>query len=137
MENPCGLCDTVTMVGETIGAFIRRRRIAANLTQKELADAIEMTDRSVTDWERGKSVPGRDALLRLSEFFRVGLDEFGLGFTEEQDLVEIVQEEMERKRQHAISIMDTLIAADPKKLDEFIRYGEWLTHQSEASPEDQ
>ena len=128
------------MKTETIGAFIRRCRAVAGLTQKELAEAIQMTDRSITDWERDVSVPGRDAMVRLSSVFQVSLDEFRKRLDRNSDLdkelTEAIQEEIEQKRQRAVDVIDDLIAADPRKIDDFIRYGEWLTHQSGVSPGD-
>ena len=38
---------------EKVGAFIRERRREQNLTQKELADKLHITDKAVSKWERG------------------------------------------------------------------------------------
>ncbi|MBR5471070.1 MAG: helix-turn-helix transcriptional regulator [Oscillibacter sp.] len=37
------------------GALIRARRKELNLTQKELAERLHITDRAVSKWERGVS----------------------------------------------------------------------------------
>ena len=37
------------------GAFIRELRKEKNMTQKELADLLHITDRAVSKWERGVS----------------------------------------------------------------------------------
>lgn len=84
MENYFRLWDTIRMSELTMGAFIRRQRKAASMTQQELADAIQMNNRSVSDWERGVTVPGRDALRRLARAFRIDLDEMTSYLTDEQ-----------------------------------------------------
>lgn len=40
---------------EKIGAFIANRRKELNLTQKELAEKLGITDRAVSKWENGVS----------------------------------------------------------------------------------
>ena len=40
---------------EKLGGFIARRRKELKLTQRELADAIHVTDKAVSKWERGIS----------------------------------------------------------------------------------
>ncbi|HJD34474.1 MAG TPA: helix-turn-helix transcriptional regulator [Candidatus Mediterraneibacter tabaqchaliae] len=38
-----------------IGAFIAQRRKELNMTQKELAEKMNITDRAVSKWETGVS----------------------------------------------------------------------------------
>ena len=40
---------------EKLGGFIAQRRKELKLTQRELADAIHVTDKAVSKWERGIS----------------------------------------------------------------------------------
>ncbi len=39
-----------------IGAFIAQRRKELNMTQKELAEKLNITDRAVSKWETGGSL---------------------------------------------------------------------------------
>ncbi len=39
-----------------IGAFIAQRRKELNMTQKELAEKLNITDRAVSKWETGDSL---------------------------------------------------------------------------------
>ncbi len=39
-----------------IGAFIAQRRKELNMTQKELAEKLNITDRAVSKWETGVSL---------------------------------------------------------------------------------
>ncbi len=56
------------------GNRLRTLREAANLTQKELADALSVSVRSVQAWEAGTSVPQARHRRRLAEFFSVSED---------------------------------------------------------------
>ncbi len=48
-----------------IGKFIAQRRKAAGLTQLQLADRLGITDRAVSKWETGKSLPDSAIMLEL------------------------------------------------------------------------
>ena len=58
---------------EKIGKFISRKRKMKNLTQKELANKLHITDKAVSKWERGLSLPDISVLIPLSEILNVGL----------------------------------------------------------------
>ena len=58
-----------------IGKNIMRLRKMANLTQSELAEKLNYSDKSVSKWEQGNGIPDVRILLRLSELFGVTLDE--------------------------------------------------------------
>ena len=40
-----------------VGRFIAQNRKNLNLTQKELAEKLGVTDRAVSKWENGRSIP--------------------------------------------------------------------------------
>ena len=42
---------------ETVGAFIRQERKKQSLTQKDLGEAVGVSDKAVSKWERGLSFP--------------------------------------------------------------------------------
>ena len=62
-----------------LGETICRLRTQAGLSQSDLADALEVSRQSVSKWETNASVPDLDKLIRMSEFFRVSLDELVKG----------------------------------------------------------
>ena len=45
------------MDNNRIGNIIREARKAKNMTQKDLADLLHITDRAVSKWERGLCLP--------------------------------------------------------------------------------
>ena len=58
-----------------IGNLIREKRLQKNLTQKELADMLFITDRAVSKWERGKSFPDISILKRISEILEINVNQ--------------------------------------------------------------
>ena len=48
-----------------IGRFIAQCRKKANLTQMQLAEKLNITDRAVSKWERGKALPDSSIMLEL------------------------------------------------------------------------
>jgi N-acetylglucosamine kinase-like BadF-type ATPase len=60
---------------KAFSANVRRLRKKLNITQKSLADAIGYSEKTVSKWETEGSIPSIDALFRIANIFRVGLEE--------------------------------------------------------------
>ena len=58
-----------------IGRFISRRRADLGLTQAQLAQRLDVTDKAVSKWERGKSLPDVALLSRVAAELRVSVVE--------------------------------------------------------------
>ena len=58
-----------------LGNIISELRNRKNLTQKELADKLGISDKAVSRWETGKSFPDLDMLFRISKFFKVSFND--------------------------------------------------------------
>lgn len=58
-----------------IGAKIKELREAKKMSQKDLADYLNVTPQAVSKWERNKSYPDLDMLVRLSNYFQISTDE--------------------------------------------------------------
>lgn len=54
---------------------IKEARIARNMTQMNLADAMEVSYQAVSNWERGSSCPDIGKLEQLCQILQIGLDE--------------------------------------------------------------
>ncbi len=54
---------------------VKEYRIAASLTQAELAEKLKTTQRKVSYWESGKIEPDLDTLIAIAEFFDISIDE--------------------------------------------------------------
>ena len=58
-----------------IGKFIAERRKSANLTQMQLAEKLNITDRAVSKWETGKSMPDSSLMLPLCEVLKITVND--------------------------------------------------------------
>ena len=58
-----------------IGKFIADCRKEKELTQEQLADELYITDRAVSKWERGLSLPDADKMLDLCNIFGISVNE--------------------------------------------------------------
>ncbi|MBP3348233.1 MAG: helix-turn-helix transcriptional regulator [Clostridia bacterium] len=58
----------------TIGERIKSLRLDGNYTQQQVADAVGITKSLVSMIESGKRAPGRNAMIKIAEFFNVSLD---------------------------------------------------------------
>ncbi len=67
------------MDGEKIGAFVAARRKALDMTQQQLADALGVTNKAVSKWERGLGLPDITALPQLAAALQVSVDELLAG----------------------------------------------------------
>lgn len=62
-----------------IGKFIASCRKEKNLTQASLAEMIGVTDRAVSKWETGKSMPDSSIMLNLCEILGISVNELLTG----------------------------------------------------------
>ena len=58
-----------------LGENIYRLRTEKNMSQGDLADALEVSRQSVSKWENNSAVPELDKLKKMSQLFDVTLDE--------------------------------------------------------------
>ena len=58
-----------------IGKFIAKCRKEKNLTQAQLAEKLNITDRAVSKWETGKSMPDSSIMLELCEILGITVNE--------------------------------------------------------------
>ena len=62
---------------ERIGKFICEIRKEKNMTQQELADKLNVTDRVISHWENGRRLPDYSLLSELCEVLSVSINESG------------------------------------------------------------
>ena len=58
-----------------IGKFIANCRKEKNITQEQLAEKLFITDRAVSKWERGLSLPDADKMLDLCNILDINVNE--------------------------------------------------------------
>ena len=58
-----------------IGKFISERRKNAKLTQAQLAERLNITDRAVSKWETGKAMPDSSLMLDLCGILGISVND--------------------------------------------------------------
>ena len=91
-----------------IGKFIANRRKNKNLTQAQLAEKLNITDRAISKWENGKSMPDSSIMLELCSILDISVNELLSGEVIEMDdykkqaeenLLRLEKEKEEKDRQ--------------------------------------
>lgn len=78
-----------------IGKYIAVKRKALGLTQKQLAEKLNMSDKSVSKWERGICLPDVTVYLELCKILGISINEFLAG-------EDIIEENIEQKAEENI-----------------------------------
>ena len=58
-----------------IGKFIAERRRNVNLTQMQLSEKLGITDKAISKWERGISLPDTSIMLELCDILGISVNE--------------------------------------------------------------
>ena len=62
-----------------VGRFIAECRKSKNLTQEQLAEKLYITDRAVSKWERGLSLPDAGIMIDLCNILDINVNELLIG----------------------------------------------------------
>lgn len=96
------------------GKFIAQARRAQNLTQRQLADKLAISDKTVSKWECGKGLPEVSLMLPLCEILQIGVNDLLSGEKlaaenyrkkAEENLMNLMQENAENKERMILSII--------------------------------
>lgn len=68
-----------------LGENIYKLRTEKNMSQGDLADALEVSRQSVSKWENNSAVPELEKLMKMAQLFGVSLDELVTGTNSTQD----------------------------------------------------
>lgn len=58
-----------------IGSKLKELRAAKKMSQKDLANHLNVTPQTISKWELNKSYPDLDTLVKISQYFQVSTDE--------------------------------------------------------------
>lgn len=86
-------------------------RKEANMTQSELAEKLNYSDKAVSKWERGESTPDIEILFELSRMYNVTIDEL---LTSEELNIKIFSDDinsnfLKNKKRTIITIISSLL----------------------------
>ncbi len=62
-----------------IGRFIAERRKKVNLTQAQLSEMLNITDKAISKWERGKAMPDVSIMLELCGILEISVNDLLCG----------------------------------------------------------
>jgi DNA-binding XRE family transcriptional regulator/desulfoferrodoxin (superoxide reductase-like protein) len=69
-----------------VGTLLRELRKEKEMTQKQIADQMHISDKTISKWERGLGCPDVSLLGELSELFEVNIEKILLGDLELNDM---------------------------------------------------
>lgn len=101
------------MTSKECGKFIAELRKEKELTQKELAEIINVSDKAVSRWETGKGYPDVTSLVSLSEYFGVSVNELLAGKrltvdnikeTADENLIFVFEQVQKNKKQQNLQV---------------------------------
>ena len=87
------------MDNEKFGKFIQKLRKEKNMTQKQLGEKLNITDKAISKWERGLSFPDISMLNSIAETFDITVTELlncEIGVKNEIDVEKTIQEAVEK-----------------------------------------
>lgn len=100
-----------------MGAFISERRKAKGWTQSQLAEKLEITDKAISKWETGRSMPDLSLFMPLCALLDVTLNELFAGEY-------IAEEKLEEKADEVL--MDVIT--------NWLGHDKWESKESDTTP---
>ncbi len=101
-----------------IGKFIANMRKDQNITQKQLADSLSISDKTVSKWECGKGLPEVSLMLPLCDILQISINELLSGervgecdykSKAEENMVKLIKENEQNKKNMILSIICGII----------------------------
>ena len=123
-----------------IGRFIAERRKINNLTQAELAERLSITDRAVSKWENGRSMPDSSIMLALCKELKISVNDLLNGevvsmenYNEklENQLLETVKQKEEADKrllalEWVVGILSVIVLIVPIIIAAYVQMEDWL-----------
>ena len=123
-----------------IGKFIAERRKAVGLTQLQLAEMLSITDRAVSKWENGRSLPDSSLMLALCKTLGISVNDLLNGEVvtmeqyekqQEKTVLELLKqkEEADRHLLHlevVIACLSVFILLSMTMLASYLPMQDWL-----------
>ena len=103
---------------EKISVFIQQTRKEKGMTQKELADMLGISDKTISKWETGKGMPDMDFLMPLCNALEININELLSGekisstnYSEkaEENIMSLLKENREHKKGTTIQVVTGIV----------------------------
>ena len=97
-----------------IGKFIAAIRKQQNMTQRQLADALSISDKTISKWECGKGLPEISLMMPLCEILKITVNDLLTGERvssdnyqkkAEENMMNLMKENEENKKQMVLSVI--------------------------------
>ncbi len=75
------------MQNSKVGNIIRKLRLERNMTQKQLAEELNISDKTISKWERGLGCPDISLIPELADFLEVDTQKLLIGDMKPNDFV--------------------------------------------------
>ncbi|MBE7088444.1 MAG: helix-turn-helix transcriptional regulator [Clostridiales bacterium] len=125
-----------------IGKFIAERRKFIGLTQMQLAEKLNITDRAVSKWETGKAMPDSSMMLDLCALLEISVNDLLCGevvtmenYNKElqNNLLEMVKIKEQNDKtlltlEWVIGILSVLVLLIPVIIGSFVPMEDWLRY---------
>lgn len=92
-----------------IGAFLKELRNDNNLTQEQLAEKFGVSQRSVSRWENGNTMPDISILIELADYYEVDLREILNGERKTDVMNEDLKETLEMVADYTAAEKETIL----------------------------
>lgn len=123
-----------------IGKFISTRRKEVGLTQSQLAEKLNITDRAVSKWETGRTLPDSSIMLDLCNILKITVNDLLTGEIvtmenydkeKENTLIEIVKEKQQAdkmllKLETVVGISCIIVLLALCMIASFVQMEDWL-----------
>ena len=123
-----------------IGKFISTRRKEVGLTQSQLAEKLNITDRAVSKWETGRTLPDSSIMLDLCNILKITVNDLLTGEIvtmenydkeKENTLIEIVKEKQQAdkmllKLETVVGVSCIIVMLALCMIASFVQMEDWL-----------
>lgn len=101
-----------------IGRFIAEIRKEHNMTQRQLADALSISDKTISKWECGKGLPDISLMMPLCEVLEITVNDLLTGERvleaeykkkAEENMMNLIEENKENKKRMILSVVCAVI----------------------------
>jgi protein-S-isoprenylcysteine O-methyltransferase Ste14/DNA-binding XRE family transcriptional regulator len=97
-----------------IGRFVAETRRAKGFTQRQLADQLSISDKTISKWETGKGLPDVSLMLPLCQALDITVNDLLTGARvsasdyqqkAEENMMDLIKENQENKKRFALSMV--------------------------------
>lgn len=101
------------------GKFIAKERKDKKYTQRELADKLGISDKTISKWERGTNMPDLSLLVELADYYEVDIREIIDGGRKNEKMNSEEKEKLEK----VVEYVDNEKQNKARKLNKYFKAG--------------